>query len=167
MSAARVLILLGSDEPIPGDDGRPWLAVDGEPKYRRVLLADAVPARLDYAPGLSVWVGRQVDSLAEHGDPAAATALLVVGQEPAPGREAAFNAWMDEEHVPGLGAVPGTFSAHRYRSVHGEPDYFALYHLRDLDVNATPEWKRVGQTETSRAMKPHSRKRTRGLYVAG
>jgi hypothetical protein len=167
MSSAPVIILLGSDQPIPGDGGRPWRAVDGAPTYRRVLLADAEPADLDYGPGVSVWVGRQIDSSDEPGDPAAATALLAVGQEPAPGHEAEFNAWMDEEHVPGLGAAPGTYSAHRYRSVHGEPDYFAVYHLRDLEVNSTPEWKQVGQSETSQAMKPHSRKRVRGLYVAG
>jgi hypothetical protein len=165
MSSARVIILLGSDQPIPGDSGRRWRAVDGEPKYRRVLLVDAEPAELDYGPGVSVWVGRQIDSLNERGDPAEATALLAVGQEPAPGHEAEFNAWMDEEHVPGLGAAPGTYSAHRYRSAHGEPGYFALYHLRDVAVNSTPEWKQVGQSATSQAMKPHSRKRTRGLYV--
>jgi hypothetical protein len=166
MSSAPVIILLGSDQPIPGDSGRLWLAVDGEPKYRRVLLVDAAPADLDFGPGVSVWAGRQIDSLNEQGDPAAATALLAVGQEPAPGREAEFNAWMDQEHVPGLGAAPGTYSAHRYRSVHGEPGYFAVYHLRDLEVNSTPQWKQVGKSETSQAMKPHSRKRTRGLYVA-
>jgi hypothetical protein len=166
MSSAPVIILLGSDQPIPGDSGRLWRAVDGEPKYRRVLLVDAAPADLDFGPGVSVWAGRQIDSLTEQGDPADATALLAVGQEPAPGHEAEFNAWMDEEHVPGLGAAPGTYSAHRYRSVHGEPGYFAVYHLRDLEVNSTPEWKQVGKSETSQAMKPHSRKRTRGLYVA-
>ena len=166
MSSAPVIILLGSDRPIPGDSGRLWRAVDGEPKYRRVLLVDAAPAHFDFGPGVSVWVGRQIESLNEQADPAAVTALLAVGQEPAPGHEAEFNAWMDEEHVPGLGAAPGTYSAHRYRSVYGEPDYFAVYHLRDLEVNSTPEWKQVGKSETSHAMKPHSRKRTRGLYVA-
>ncbi len=166
MSSAPVIILLGSEQPIPGDSGRLWRAVDGEPRYCRVLLVDDAPADLDFGPGVSVWAGRQIDSLDEQGDPAAATALLAVGQEPAPGHEDEFNAWMDSEHVPGLGAAPGTYSAHRYRSVRGEPGYFAVYHLRDLEVNSTPQWKQVGQSETSRAMKPHSRKRTRGLYVA-
>jgi len=166
VSSAPFIILLGSDQPIPGEAGRGWRAVDGEPKYRRVILADAEPGPLDYGPGVSVWVGRPIDTLDEPGDPAAAAALLAVGQEPAPGHEAEFNAWMNEEHVPGLGAAPGTFSAHRYRAVHGEPDYFAVYHLRDLEVNSTPEWKAVGASATSQAMKPHSRKRVRGLYVA-
>jgi hypothetical protein len=167
VSSAPVIVLLGSDEPIPGHGGRLWRAVDGEPKYRRVLLTGEEPADLDFGPGVSVWVGRQVDSLRENGDPQAATALLTVGQEPAPGHEAEFNAWMDEEHVPGLGAAPGTYSAHRYRSVHGEPAYFAVYHLRDLEVNTTPEWKQVGQSAASKAMRPYSRKRVRGLYAAG
>ncbi len=167
MSSPRVIVLLGSDEPVTAGDGRLWRAVEGEPAYRRVLLVDAEPGVLDYGPGVSVWVGRQVDSLDEPGDPSAATALLAVGQEPAPGHEAEFNAWMDTEHVPGLGTAPGTYSAHRYRSLHGEPGYFAVYHLRDLDVNQTPEWKQASRTATSEAMRPYARKRIRGLYVPG
>ena len=111
-------------------------------------------------------VGRQIDELTEQGDYRAAGALMTVGQEPAPGHEVEFNAWMDTEHVPGLGAAPGTLSAHRYRCLHGDPGYFAIYHLRDLDVNKTPEWKRVGASALSTAMKPHARKRIRGLYIA-
>jgi hypothetical protein len=167
VSSPSVIVLLGSDKPIAAETGRLWRAVEGEPGYRRVLLVDAEPGPLDFGAGVSVWVGRQMDSLDEAGDPAAASALLAVGQEPAPGHEAEFNAWMDDEHVPGLGAVPGTYSAHRYRSIHGEPEYFAVYHLRDLDVNTRPEWKRVSNTETSAAMRPHARRRIRGLYVAG
>jgi hypothetical protein len=167
MSSPRIIVLLGSDKPIAAGEGRLWRAVDGAPAYRRVLLASGEPGPLDYGPGVSVWVGRQIDSLAEAGDPAAATALLAVGQEPAPGHEDEFNAWMDGEHVPGLGAVPGTYSAHRYQSIDGEPGYFAVYHLRDLDVNSAPEWKRVSGSPLGAAMRPHSRKRIRGLYVAG
>jgi hypothetical protein len=167
MSSPRIIVLLGSDRPITVGEGRRWRAADGEPTYRRVLLTDEEPGALDYGPGVSVWVGRQIDSLAEAGDPAAATVLLAVGQEPAPGHEDEFNAWMDGEHVPGLGAVPGTYSAHRYQSIDGEPGYFAVYHLRDLDVNRAPEWKRVSGSPLGAAMRPHSRKRIRGLYVAG
>lgn len=169
MSSPRFIVLLGSDQPIPSvsaGGGPLWRAVEGEPAYRRVLLADEKPSVLDFGPRVSVWAGQQIDSLAEAGDPAAATALLAVGQEAAPGYEAEFNAWMDDEHVPGLGAAPGTYSAHRYRSVAMEPEYFAVYHLRDLDVNQTPEWKLVGGTATSAAMRPHARKRIRGLYIA-
>jgi hypothetical protein len=165
VSSAPFIILLGSDQPVPGDAGRAWRATDGEPKYRRVIFADTEPGELGYGPDVSVWVGRQIDALEEPGDPAAAAALLAVGQEPAPGHETEFNAWMDNEHVPGLGAAPGTLSAHRYQAVQGKPGYYAVYHLRDLDVNSTPEWKAVGASATSQAMKPHSRNRVRGLYV--
>jgi hypothetical protein len=166
MSSSRIIVLLGSDKPIAAGEGRLWRAVDGEPAYRRVLLTDEEPGALDFGPGVSVWVGRQIDAVAEAGDPAAATVLLAVGQEPAPGHEDEFNAWMDGEHVPGLGAVPGTYSAHRYQSIDGEPGYFAVYHLRDPDVNSAPEWKRVSGSPLGAAMRPHSRKRIRGLYVA-
>lgn len=163
----RTLVLLGSELPIPGSLGSHWQAVDGSPAYRRLLLVDSLSGvDLSFGAEVSVWVGEQVDSLVEAGDLLAATALLAVGQEPAAGHEVEFNAWMDEEHVPGLGAAPGALSAHRYRSVDSSPEYFAVYHLRDLGVNQTPEWKSVGASERSAAMKPHSRKRVRGLYTS-
>jgi hypothetical protein len=168
MTTPRTIVLLGSEQPIAGSAGSHWHAVDGSPAYRRVLLVDD-PSTVDvpsFGDGVSVWVGEQIDSLVEAGDFGAATALLAVGQEPAPGHEVEFNAWMDEEHVPGLGAAPGTLSAHRYRSADGSPEYFAVYHLRDLDVNKTPEWKAVSGSERGAANKPHSRKRIRGLYTA-
>jgi hypothetical protein len=161
------IVLLGSDRPVPGADGSHWKAVEGEPAYRRVMLVEDATA-VDpgsFGDGVTVWIGEQIDELAEAGDYRAAGAFLAVGQEPAPGHEVEFNAWMDTEHVPGLGGAPGTLSAHRYRSLVGEPAYFAVYHLRDLDVNKTPEWKRASATPLSAAMKPYARKKIRGLYV--
>jgi hypothetical protein len=160
-----VIVLLGSDRPITGADGSRWKAVEGEPSYRRVRLVDDPVDPASFGEGVTVWVGEQIDELAEGGDYRAAGALLTVGQEPAPGHEVEFNAWMDTEHVPGLGGAPGTLAAHRYRAVFGEPDYFAVYHLRDLDVNKTPEWKCASATPLSAAMKPHARKKIRGLYI--
>jgi hypothetical protein len=167
MSDDRTVILLGSDQPVPGTAGRVWRAVDGAPAYLRVLLAPSADDLdlSEFGPDVSVWIGVQVDSLTAAGDPADATGLLAVGQEAEPGFEGPFNAWLDDEHVPGLAAVDGTLSAHRYRATNGaEPEYFAVYHLRDLTVNKSPEWKRASQTPRSAEMKPHSRKRVRGLY---
>jgi hypothetical protein len=168
---SSVIVLLGSDEPIPGDDGSEWKAVDGEPAFRRVLFVDD-PAAVDrsrWADNVSVWVGEQIDSIEEKGELGAATAMMAVGQEPEPGFEQPFNAWMDDEHVPGLGAVPGTIAAHRYRAIDAGdgPEYFAVYHLADLTVNTRPEWKAVSASPLGAEMKPHSRKRIRGLYQAG
>ncbi len=167
MAGPRIVVLLGSEQPIPGPAGTHWQAVDGEPGYRRVLLIDDRDEFSgDFGDSVTVWIGEQMDDLAEPGDRGAATALLAVGQEPAPGHEAGFNAWMDQEHVPGLGAAPGTLSAHRYRALDGEPGYFAVYHLRDLDVNKTPQWRAISGSEWAAEMKPHARKRIRGLYRA-
>jgi hypothetical protein len=168
MTLPRILVLLGSAHPIVAPDGSAWRAVDGEPAFRRVILTDDTND-IDvtaYGEGVSVWVGEQMDDLVETGDVRDATALLTVGQEPASGHEPEFNEWMDTEHVPGLSAVDGCVSGHRYRSISSEPGYFAVYHLRDLTVNTTPEWKSVGASPLSAQMKPHARKRTRGLYVA-
>ena len=53
------------------------------------------------------------------GDAAAvdgAGALLVNAMNVALEGEVDFNAWYDEEHLPGLSAVPGTLAARRYRA---------------------------------------------------
>jgi hypothetical protein len=168
VTSRRIVVLLGSDQPIRGDEGSGWRAIDGEPAYRRVILVtDASQVDTSaYGPDVTVWVGEQMDELVEGDDPGTAQGLLAVGQEPAAGHETEFNEWMDTEHVPGLAAVDGCLSGHRYRSLSGEPGYFAIYHLRDLTANTTPEWRSVGASEWSARMKPHARKRVRGVYEA-
>ncbi len=74
--------------------------------------------------------------------PAGAGGLLLVGMTPGAAKEAAFNAWYDNEHVPALAAVPGVLSARRFRSrEQGGTKYVALYHLRAPGVVESAEWK--------------------------
>ncbi len=44
----------------------------------------------------------------------------VVETDVLPEHEAEFNRWYDDEHLPGLAAVPGTARASRYRNPDGE-----------------------------------------------
>lgn len=162
------IVLVGSPEPLAIESGIGWRAVEGGPAHLRVWLLgpdEAPPSASDLGPHVTVWSGTQIDSLEPAGDPSDAGALLAVGQEAAPGHEAEFNAWLDEEHVPGLGGVPGTLAAHRYRSDLYEPAYYAVYHLRDRDVRGSEPWVKASKTELSAAMKPHARKRVSGFYV--
>lgn len=61
------------------------------------------------------------------------TALFVVKATIPRDREAAFNRWYNEEHVPQFLRFPGAVSARRYRAVMGEDkyQYMAVYELQD------------------------------------
>jgi hypothetical protein len=61
------------------------------------------------------------------------TVLFVVKATVPPDKEAAFNRWYNEEHVPQVLRYPGLVSARRYRLVDGEDryGYMAVYELQD------------------------------------
>jgi hypothetical protein len=67
---------------------------------------------------------------------------LLAFTNPAAGREAEFNRWYDERHVPDLLAVPGFVSAQRFALTdatgQGKPGwtYLALYELDTDDPDA-------------------------------
>jgi len=67
---------------------------------------------------------------------------LLAFTNPAPGREAEFNHWYDERHVPDLLAVPGFVSAQRFQLTdatgQGSPgwSYLALYEIESDDPDA-------------------------------
>ena len=62
-----------------------------------------------------------------------ATTLFVVKAAITPDKEAAFNRWYNEEHVPQVLQYPGLVSAHRYKAIEGEDkfQYMAVYELQD------------------------------------
>jgi hypothetical protein len=111
------------------------------------------------------------------GDAAAvdgAGALLVNAMNVALEGEVDFNAWYDEEHLPGLSAVPGTLAARRYRARDDDPDrthqYVAVYHLESADVTRGDAWKKAVDTPWSARVRPYFRDRIRilsGRYVRG
>jgi heme-degrading monooxygenase HmoA len=60
--------------------------------------------------------------------------ILVVGTNPPPGKEAEFNIWYDNVHIPMLLKAPGMVRATRYQLVGEEdenPEYLAIYELED------------------------------------
>jgi hypothetical protein len=90
--------------------------------------------------------------------PTGAGALLVNAMNVARECEAEFNEWYDSEHIPALGAVPGTLCARRFRSDEADvPRYVALYHLASPEVPASPAWKKAAGTPWTERMRPHFR----------
>ncbi len=61
--------------------------------------------------------------------------FLVQNSPVSPEREAEFNRWYDEVHLPEMCAVEGVVSARRFAGAPGEP-YVTVYELEadDLDV---------------------------------
>ena len=61
------------------------------------------------------------------------TVLFVVKAVPPKGKEAEFNRWYNDEHVPDVLKYPGVVSARRYQAIAGEDkyEYMAVYEIKD------------------------------------
>ncbi|MET0508791.1 MAG: hypothetical protein ABWZ78_11545 [Burkholderiaceae bacterium] len=81
-----------------------------------------------------------------------------------------FNAWYDEEHLPGLAAVGGVVRAARFAVglVGGEPAsprYLAAYDLADRDAFDSPAWRAVRGTAWSNRVRPSFRGTVRTMFA--
>jgi len=65
-----------------------------------------------------------------------------------PEHEEEFNRWYNTEHIKERVDIPGFFSGRRYRSLEGEPKYFALYELEEPDVVHRPAYTQVRENPT-------------------
>ncbi|MDP1534938.1 MAG: hypothetical protein Q8L92_15285, partial [Rubrivivax sp.] len=85
------------------------------------------------------------------GATAAADALFhyVVETDVLPEFDADLNAWYDEEHLPGLAAVPGTVRARRYTDAAGSPRYYACYDFAQREAFGSAPWLAVRGTAWS------------------
>lgn len=62
--------------------------------------------------------------------------------------------WYDQEHMPGLAAVPGTVRARRFLAPHNPRRYYACYDLESPGVLETPAWLAVRGTAWSALVRP-------------
>jgi hypothetical protein len=74
-------------------------------------------------------------------------AILFSEMTPPPEREADFNAWYDEEHIPLRMRVAGFVSAQRYRDG-ATQNYLAVYEMTSGDALTTPDYVKL-KTEPS------------------
>jgi hypothetical protein len=95
---------------------------------------------------------------------AAAPFHYVVATDVAAGGDAELNAWYDEEHLPGLAAVPGVARAARYLDPAGSPRYHACYDLATLSAFNSPAWLAVRGTAWSARVRPTFRATRRTMY---
>lgn len=88
----------------------------------------------------------------------------IVATDIAPAHEADFNAWYEQEHLPGLAAVPGTVQAVRYTDPAGSPRYHAVYDLAAIEAFNSPAWLAVRGTPWSSRVRPHFLNTRRTMY---
>jgi hypothetical protein len=89
--------------------------------------------------------------------PEGAGGLLVAAITPAPGHEAEFTAWYNEEHLPQLASVPGVLAARRFEAGDkaSERRFVSLYHLQDVAVSRSEAWAKAAYTKWTEKMRPH------------
>jgi hypothetical protein len=94
----------------------------------------------------------------------------VVETDVRPEHEADFNAWYQQEHLPGLAMVPGAAQAARFvRRDHlrlGLPKYVACYRLVAPEVLESAPWQAVRHTAWSARVRPCFVNPRRLMFVA-
>ncbi|OZI58547.1 DUF4286 family protein [Bordetella genomosp. 1] len=88
----------------------------------------------------------------------------VVETDVLPEAEEDFNAWYDQEHMPGLAAVPGSVRARRLRCPDGGPRYHACYDLATQETFGSPPWLAVRATDWSSRVRPSFRNTKRTMF---
>lgn len=88
----------------------------------------------------------------------------VVETDVLPDAEADLNAWYDEEHLPGLAAVPGTARARRYTDPAGSPRYYACYDFARPEAFGSAPWLAVRGTAWSSRVRPAFRNTRRTMF---
>ncbi len=143
-----------------------------------VLKSPAYNAVGNHATGgdnLSVWSKRvtartkilmrfEGDQIVPGGGvaPKDAPALLLNAMSVAPEHVHEFNDWYNTEHIPALGAVPGTLCARRYRGTDAAAQrYLAVYYLTSAEIPNSTAWKVAANTPWTERMRPHFRNHLR------
>ncbi len=82
------------------------------------------------------------------------TGLLMVWVDVPADKEAEFNRWYNEEHLPELLAIPGVLNAARYESVRSGPRHLACYELENSGVVESDAFKNRKPTEWAQRIGP-------------
>lgn len=132
-------------------------ADDGAFERLRLTLA----GHLREASAVRLEALMEIDGAAK-GKPA--THHYVVETDVARKADADLNAWYDQEHLPGLAAVPGTVRAARYRNLDGGPRYHACYGLAARETFESAAWLRARATEWSSRVRPAFENTRRAMF---
>lgn len=145
---------------VPGAKAQACIALDRAVAYlyawcdpanlKDTAIDDAVVALSPHA----AWEGRATAEAGYH---------YVVATDVDADWETELNLWYDEEHMPGLAAVPGNRRSARLRSA-GSPRYHSCYDIESPRVLERPEWLAVRRTGWSSRVRPHFRNTVRVMF---
>ena len=141
-------------------DAARYVATKGGPKYLAVYELESVEAlqtpefknrpippwdrRMSprvVGKNLTRIVGQQIFSAgSEQLDRGMAPALQIGRMSVPASAEAEWNAWYNNEYIPGYTRVPGFIAVRRYRVVEGEVPYTTVYELEHDKVSESEEW---------------------------
>jgi len=82
------------------------------------------------------------------------TGLLMVWVDVPADKEAEFNRWYNEEHLPQLLAISGVLNAARYEAVRSGPKHLACYELENAAVVESDAFKNRSRTEWEQRIGP-------------
>jgi hypothetical protein len=88
----------------------------------------------------------------------------VVETTPEKGWLKELSKWYDQEHMPGLAAVPGCIHTVRMLNLDHGPAFLSCYDLVDRSVMGSPAWLEVRNTEWSSRCRPHFTKTKRNMF---
>jgi hypothetical protein len=150
------------------------VALDGAELYAYLFLrepADVAPgslarrvAQASGAAGVEAARLARLQDLrgASHGERAAFH--YVVETDVVPQAEGDLNDWYNDEHLPGLAAVPGTIRAQRFLNLEGAPRYHACYELVAQETLGSAPWLAVRHTAWSDRVRPNFRNTKRTMF---
>jgi len=92
------------------------------------------------------------------------TAHYVVEMDPEDGWMPEISRWYDEEHMPGLAAVPGCVHAWRMLNHDHGPLSLACYDLVTPETMGSPSWLAVRATDWSSVTRPHFTNTKRTMF---
>ncbi|OZI74993.1 DUF4286 family protein [Bordetella genomosp. 12] len=148
------------------------VAVDAQAEFTYVYCSSASPQGLaamralvdERYPGAQTRVLDLLTDLAGRSDGQGSGWHYVVETDVLPEMEADFNAWYEQEHLPGLASVPGTVQARRWRCHDGSPRYHAAYELVTPETFGSEPWLAVRGSDWSSRVRPAFRNTRRTMF---
>jgi hypothetical protein len=136
-------------------------APDVEATSDALLLCD-LPAGADVSNAdAQLWIGELIGNKSQ-AVPVDAAGMICYFMSIDAQHEEEFNDWYNTEHIPALGAVPGTLCARRYRGTGAAAQrYLAAYYLTSAEIPNSTAWKVAANTPWTERMRPHFRNHLR------
>jgi hypothetical protein len=128
---------------------------------------DAKAAELLAGSGMTAWALHGIADMQGANEGEAAPFFYTVEITAKRDNMPAVSEWYDQEHMPGLAAVPGCAHARRFMHDGGQDlTSCACYQLTNKDIRETAAWNAVRGTPWSERVRPHFLNLKRNMFRA-